>query len=89
MDTSHVPEFKKTIKDEGMIIVYGDKASFRRSATLHQTWAPVNTQSKVLSKGQYNRQKIFGAIELSSGKFLINTKGKTFILKPISSFLKN
>lgn len=89
MNTLPVPEFKKTIKEEGVIIVYGDEASFRQSATLHQTWVPVNTQPKVLSRGQYNRQKIFGAIELSSGKFLINTKGKTFILNPISSFLKN
>jgi len=70
MDTLHVPEFKKIAKAEGAIIVYGDEASFRQSPTLHQTWAPVNAQPKILSKGQRNSQKIFGAVELYSGNFL-------------------
>src|SRR3990172_681866 len=88
MDTLHLPESKKNAKEEGAIIVYGDEASFRQSPTLHQTWSPVNAQPKILSKGQRNSQKIFGAVELHSGKFLYRHKEANFNSENISSSLK-
>jgi len=82
------PNLKKTPKQKGAIIVYGDEASFRQSPTLHQTWAPVNAQPKILSKGQRNSQKIFGAVELYFRKFPVQTqRGKLQTLKHISSSL--
>lgn len=80
---------KKTAKEEGAIIVYGDEASFQQSPTFHQTWAPVNVQPKVLSKRQRNSQKIFGGIELYSGKFLCKHKEENFHAETYIEFLKN
>jgi transposase len=68
--------------------VYGDEASFRQSPTLHQTWAPVNTQPKILSTGQRNSQKIFGAVELYSGNFLYKHKEANFNSETYIEFLE-
>jgi transposase len=67
---------------------YGDEASFRQSPTLHQTWAPVNAQPKILSKGQRNSQKIFGAVELYSGNFLYKHKEANFNSETYIEFLE-
>lgn len=88
MDKVHVPKSKKKAREEGAIIVYGDEASFRQSPTLHQTWAPVNSQPKILSKGQRNSQKIFGAVELYSGKFLYKHKEDNFNYETYVEFLE-
>jgi transposase len=78
VDTLHVSQFKKNAKAEGAIIVYEDEASFRQSPTLHQTWAPVNCQPQILTTGQRNTQKIFGAIALYSSDFLYRHKEDNF-----------
>ena len=89
MDTLHLPESKKNAKAEGAIVVYGDEASFRQSPTLHQTWSPVNAQPKILSKGQRNSQKIFGAVELHSGNFLYKHKEANFNSETYIEFLED
>jgi len=89
MDTLHVPESKKNAKEEEAIIVYGDEASFRQSPTLHQTWAPINAQPEIPSKGQRNSQKIFGAVALYSGDFLYKHKEANFNSETYIEFLED
>lgn len=70
MDSLYLPQSKKNANAEKAIIVHEDEASFRQTTTLHQTWAPINDQPKIATKGVRNTQKIFGAVALSSGKFV-------------------
>lgn len=88
MDTLHLSQSKKNAREEGAIIVYVDEASFRQSPTLHQTWAPVNAQPEILSKGQRNSQKIFGAVELYTGDFLYKHKEENFNFETYIEFLQ-
>jgi len=45
---------------------------------LHQTWALVNSQPKIPSKGERNTQKIFGAVELYSAHFVYTHKKEKY-----------
>ncbi len=69
MDSLHLPQSKKKARAEGAVIVYGDEASFRQSPTLYRTWAPLNTQPKIPTRGERNTQKILGAVSLDDGTF--------------------
>lgn len=76
MDQVYLSRFKKNAKKENAKIVFEDEASFRQTPTLHQTWALVNSQPKIPSKGERNTQKIFGAIELDTADFVYSHKKK-------------
>lgn len=88
MDSLHLSESKKNAKAEGAIIVFTDEASFRQSPTLHQTWAPINAQPRIPSKGQRNSQKIFGAVSLYSADFLYKHKEENFNYETYIEFLE-
>jgi transposase len=89
MGSIHLSQSKKNAKQEGAVIVFVDEASFRQSPTLHQTWAPVNSQPTILSKGQRNSQKIFGAVALYSGDFLYRHKEENFNFETYVEFLED
>lgn len=87
MDTVYLSSIKKKASEEDALIIYGDEASFRQSPTLHQTWAPKNTQPKISTTGQRNTQKILGAIAIPSGKFEYRIQEEYFNHKTYVQFL--
>lgn len=76
MDSVYLSPSKKNSKIEHAKIVFEDEASFRQTPTLHQTWAPLNSQPKIPTLGQRNTQKIFGAVELYSADFVFEHKNE-------------
>jgi transposase len=70
MGTLYVSESKKNAKNEGAVIVFEDEASFRQTPTLHATWSRRGHQPQVLTRGERNTQKIFGAVSLHEAKFI-------------------
>jgi transposase len=62
MDSIHLPQSKKKARAEDATIVFEDEASFRQSTTLHQTWAPVNSQPKIPCHGKRNSLKVYGGV---------------------------
>ena len=71
------------------MIVFEDEASFRQTPTLYRTWAPLNTQPQISTKGQRNTQKIFGAVGLYDGKFVYKHQEEYFNYITYIDFLEN
>jgi len=88
MDPVYIPEFKKKVEAEGGIIVYEDEASFRQNPTLHQTWAPKGQQPQILTKGQRNSQKVFGAVHPKSARCIFRLQKDYFNHKTYIAFLE-
>lgn len=87
MGALHLPQPKKKAQAEGGLIVYEDEASFRQSPTLHQTWAPLNSQPRIPTCGQRNTQKILGAIALKGGRFAYRHQAEYFNTETYGQFL--
>ena len=68
--------------------MFEDEASFRQSPTLHQTWAPLNSQPKIPTRGQRNTQKILGAVSLFDSKFEYRHQTEYFNADTYISFLE-
>jgi transposase len=51
-------------------LIYEDEVSFRQDSTLHQTWARKGNPPIVPVTGQRKSVKIFGCVEIYSGRFL-------------------
>ena len=88
MDSIHLSELKKKAIDEKAVIVFEDEASFRQSPTLHQTWAPRNSQPRIPTRGERNSQKILGAISLYESKFTYKHQTEYFNSKTYINFLE-
>ncbi len=89
MDSIHISQLKKKARQQGAIIVFEDEASFRQTPTLHQTWAPLNSQPKIPTLGQRNTQKILGSVALHTGKFIYHHQTEYFSAETYISFLDN
>jgi transposase len=68
--------------------VYVDEASFRQTPTLHQTWAPLNSQPQIPTGGQRNTQKILGAVSLYEGQFVYRHQTEYFNTQTYRAFLE-
>jgi len=64
-----------------------DEASFRQSPTLHQTWAPRNSQPKIPTRGERNTQKILGAVALD-GQFVYRHQTEYFNAQTYPAFIE-
>lgn len=89
MGAIYIPKSKKKAQNEKAIIVYQDEASFRLTPTLHQTWAPLNSQPQVPTKGQRNTQKVLGAVSLFENKFEYRHQTDYFNAITYISFLED
>jgi transposase len=87
MGAVSLSQFKKKARSEGAIIVYEDEASFRQSPTLHQTWAPLNSQPRIPTRGERNTQKILGALALTDGQFAYRHQTEYFNTATYGQFL--
>ena len=45
-------------------MLFADEASFRQDPTLYQTWSRRGVQPLILTTGQRNSQKVFGAVDI-------------------------
>jgi transposase len=87
MDPLHLSQPKKKARAEGAVIIYEDEASFRQTPTLHQTWAPLNSQPRIPTRGERNTQKILGAVSLN-GQFVYRHQTEYFNAQTYRSFLE-
>jgi len=60
----------KKAQSEGAVVVFEDEASFRRTPTLHATWAKRGSRPQIPSRGERNTQTIFGAVRLDNAAFI-------------------
>ena len=89
MDPVHLSHIKKKAAEEKALIVFEDEASFHQSPTLHATWAPRHVQPEVLSGGQRNTQKIFGAVAVLTGQSLFRRREAQFNHDTYVEFLED
>ena len=62
------PALLQRAKNSGALILFGDEASFAQWGSLGYTWAPVGQQPLVKTVGKRRAYKVFGLIELFSGR---------------------
>ena len=86
MGALHLSQPKKKARAEGAVIIYEDEASFRQTPTLHQTWAPLNSQPRIPTRGERNTQKILGAVSLN-GQFVYRHQTEYFNAQTYRRFL--
>ena len=89
MDALHLSQPKKKARTEGAIIVHEDEASFRQSPTLHQTWAALNSQPQVPTRGQRNSQKLLAAVDIADGRFAYRHQTEYFNAASYIEFLEH
>ena len=87
MDPVYRAQSKKNARAEGAVIVHEDEATFRQTPTLHQTWALLNSQPHIPTKGQRNSQKILGAICPATGQFTYRHQTEYFTADTYIAFL--
>lgn len=88
MGALFLPKSKKKAREEAAVIVFEDEASFRQSPTLYRTWARVNSQPKIPTKGQRNTQKVFGAVSLYEQEFVYRHQAEYFNAQTYLRFLE-
>ena len=71
------------------MIVFVDEASFRQTSTLRQTWAPVTKVPKIRTRGERNTQKVLGAVELCSAKYVYRHQTDYFNHQTYRSFFED
>jgi transposase len=67
--------------------VFEDEASFRQTPTLYQTWARLGCQPQVLTRGERNTQKVFGAVALAQAQFVYRHQTEYFHHESYVAFL--
>jgi len=87
MDALYRAQSKKNARAEKAVIVHEDEATFRQTPTLHQTWALLNSQPRIPTKGKRNSQKILGAVCLATGTFTYRHQTEYFNAETYIAFL--
>lgn len=82
------PKILRRAKRLGADIFFGDEVSFAQWGSLGRTWAPIGKQPKIKTTGKRKALKMFGAIELFSGKFRYMETEKKFNGASYIEFLK-
>lgn len=62
------PAFKRQAQAAQGLLLFGDEASFAQWGSLSYTWAPVGQQPTVATSGKRRGYKVFGLIEMFSGR---------------------
>jgi transposase len=82
------PELKRAAQAAGGLLFFGDEASFAQWGSLSYTWAPIGHQPTVPTSGQRKAYKVFGLIDLFTGRlFYQGIEGK-FNAESYIAFLK-
>jgi transposase len=64
------PKILAKAKKTKSMILFGDEASFALWGSLGYTWSPIGVQPEILTNGNRKNLKVFGMIDLFSGKFI-------------------
>jgi transposase len=62
------PDLKRQAQSQGGLLLFGDEASFAQWGSLSYTWAPVGEQPTIKTTGIRKAYKVFGLIDLFSGR---------------------
>jgi transposase len=62
-------EILRLAREKNAMILFGDEVSFAQWGSLGYTWAPVGQQPVVKTSGKRKGYKVFGLIDLFSGRF--------------------
>lgn len=82
------PDLKRQAQAAGGLLLFGDEASFAQWGSLSYTWAPVGEQPTIQTTGKRKAYKVFGLIDLFSGRlFYQGVEGK-FNSESYITFLK-
>lgn len=85
--TQVFPAFKRQAQAAGGLLLFGDEASFAQWGSLGYTWASIGHQPTVATSGKRRGYKVFGLIELFTGRlFYQGIEGK-FNAASYSAFL--
>lgn len=63
------PEILRLAGEKKAMILFGDEVSFAQWGSLGYTWAPVGQQPMIKTSGRRKGYKVFGLIDLFSGRF--------------------
>ncbi len=64
------PKIFAKAKRTNSMILFGDEASFALWGSLSYTWSPIGIQPEVMTNGNRRNLKVFGMIDIFSGKFI-------------------
>ena len=64
------PLVKKQAQNDGGQVIFEDEVTFRQDSTLHRTWSRIGDQPLVKVTGGRKSMKMFGAVNLHSGRLL-------------------
>lgn len=82
------PDLKRQAQAAGALLLFGDEASFAQWGSLSYTWAPIGEQPTIKTTGKRKSYKVFGLIDLFSGRlFYQGIEGK-FNSESYIAFLK-
>jgi transposase len=71
------PDLKRQAQAAGGLLLFGDEASFAQWGSLSYTWAPIGEQPTIKTTGKRKAYKVFGLIDLFSGRlFYQGVEGK-------------
>jgi transposase len=85
--TTQWPEILRLAQEKGAMILFGDEVSFAQWGSLARTWARRGCQPVVKTSGRRKGYKVFGLIDLLSGRFFYMGQGERFTAERYQAFL--
>lgn len=82
------PDLKRQAQAAGAYLLFGDEASFAQWGSLSYTWAPIGQQPTVQTSGKRKGYKVFGLIDLFSGRLFYQGIDGRFNSESYIAFLK-
>lgn len=87
--TQTFPDLKRQAQAANAYLLFGDEASFAQWGSLSYTWAVVGQQPTVQTSGKRKGYKVFGLIDLFSGRFFYQSTEQRFNSDSYIAFLKS
>jgi transposase len=81
------PEILRLAREKNAMILFGDEVSFAQWGSLGRTWARVGQQPVVKTSGKRKGYKVFGLIDLLSGRFFYLGQEERFNSDHYQTFL--
>lgn len=82
------PELKRQAQSAGGLLLFGDEASFAQWGSLSYTWAPIGVQPTIKTTGKRKAYKVFGLIDLFSGRLFYQGVEGRFNSESYIDFIK-
>jgi len=82
------PDFKRQAQAADAYLLFGDEASFAQWGSLSYTWAVVGQQPTIQTSGKRKGYKVFGLIDLFSGRLFYQSTDGRFNSDSYIAFLK-